>query len=116
MWRSWDKPLVGTIFRLPDDHMLQRGVTFTILPDGRSMRVPVMNRLQVQAENQKHADDGHGDVMQALQNLIQGRKTMPGEAQRDGQGAHGRDRGRHEGVGGGHRVGGAIGGLRRAGN
>ena len=112
MWRSWDKPLVGTIFRLPDDHMLQRGVTFTILPDGRSMRVPVMNRLQVQAENQKHADDGHGDVMQALQNLIQGRKTMPGEAQRDGQGAHVR-RGRHEGIGGAHRV---AEGLRRAGN
>ena len=104
--------MVGTIFRLPDDHVLQRGVTFTILPDGRSMRVPVMNKLQVQAENQKHADDEGGGIMQALQNLIKGRKTMPGEAQRDGQGRH---RGRHEAVGGGHRVGPGMEGLRRAG-
>ena len=115
MWRSWDRPLVGTIFRLPDEHALQRGVTFTILPDGRSMRVPVMNRLEVQAENQKHADDGGGDVMQALQNIIQGRKTMPGEAQRNAQGGHGRVRRQHEAVGGGHRQGPAIEGLRRAG-
>ena len=115
MWRSWDRPLVGTIFRLPDDHVLQRGVTFTILPDGRSMRVPVMNKLQVQAENQKHADDEWGGIMQALQNLIRERKTMPGESRRNAQGGHGR-RGRHEGVGGGRRVGPGIAeGLRRIG-
>ena len=119
MWRSWDRPLVGYFTRLPDDHVLQRGVTFTILPDGRSMRVPVMNKLQVQAENQKHADGEGDDIMQALQNILKGRKTMPGEARRDVRGAAvnprrpGQRVRHHEGIGGGHR-GGVAEGLRGA--
>ena len=93
MWRSWDRPRVGTIFRLPDIKALQRGVTFTILPDGRSMRVPAMNRLEVRAQNEAHVNDESADIMQALQNLIQGRKPQPGEARHDGMGrAHGHRR------------------------
>ena len=90
MWRSWDRPLVGTIYRLPDIKALQRGVTFTILPDGRSMRVPAMNRLEVRAQNEAHTNDESSDIMQALQNIIKGRKPQPGEARHDGMGvAHG---------------------------
>lgn len=93
--------MVGTIFRLPDDQTLQRGTTFTILPDGARIRVPVMNRLDVRAQNQLHANNDQGDIMQALQNIIQGKKPLPGEARHDAHGrAHG-NRVRHPG----HRVG-----------
>ena len=97
--------MVGTIFRLPDDQSLQRGTTFTILPDGTHKRVPVMHRLDVRAQNQAHANDEHGDIMQALQNILKGRKSMPGEARHDSHGrAHG-NRVRHPGA---HRVGPGI--------
>ena len=97
--------MVGTIFRLPDDQALQRGVTFTIMPDGTHKRVPAMQRLDVRAQNQAHANDEHGDIMQALQNILKGRKPMPGEARHAGQGrAHG-NRGRYAGA---HRVGPGI--------
>ena len=52
IWRSADHPMPGTIYRLPDDMSLQRGITYTFLPDGRSLRVPAMNRLDVRAAAQ----------------------------------------------------------------
>ena len=73
MHRSWDRPRTGTMYRVPDDpsRILSRprpgrlymqpvrepvrGVTFTIMPDGKHMRVPVMNRRVVRAANQGHA-------------------------------------------------------------
>jgi hypothetical protein len=67
----------GTIFRLPDDTTLQRGVTFTILPDGRSLRVPAMSRLSVRAASQSHEEDGGRDVMQALKDMLKGKKVAP---------------------------------------
>ena len=62
--------MTGTIFRLPDDMHLQRGITYTILPDGRSVRVPSMNKLQVHASAQSHDEDDDHDMMQALQDIL----------------------------------------------
>ena len=69
MWRSWDRPIVGTIFRLPDITALVRGITFTILPDGQSMRVPAMHRAEVRAHSNRHAEGEETEIMQALSAL-----------------------------------------------
>ena len=70
--------MTGTIYRLPDDRQLQRGITYTILPDGRPLRVPAMSRLQVRAESESH-DDQHGKgMLQALQDILKGRKPVAG--------------------------------------
>ena len=68
----------GTIFRLPDDMQLQRGITFTILPDGRSLRVPAMSRMQVRAESQSHEQDQGKGMMEALQDILKGKKPVRG--------------------------------------
>ena len=82
--------MVGTIYRLPDDIQLQRGITFTILPDGQSMRVPVMHRQEVRAQNETHTQNEQHDMVQALQDILQGKKPMPGRARFNRQGqAHG---------------------------
>ena len=86
MWRSYDRPRVGTIFRLPDDLQLQRGITYTILPDGRSIRVPSMNRQLVRAQSDKHSENEGHDIMQALQDILQGSKPVPGRARHDRRG------------------------------
>ncbi len=80
MWRSHDRPMPGTIFRLPDITSLQRGITYTILPDGKSIRVPAMSRLDVRANAESHQEKEGGDIMQALQDIIAGKKTVPGRA------------------------------------
>jgi len=85
-WRSWDRPRTGTIFRLPDDMHLQRGITFTILPDGRSLRVPSMSRMQVRAESQGHEENADHDVMQALTDILQGKKPVAGRARHNRRG------------------------------
>ena len=76
----------GTIFNLPDDMHLQRGITYTILPDGRSARVPAMSRLQVRAESQSHREDGDEDAMQALKDILMGKKWTKGRARHDRSG------------------------------
>ena len=73
----------GTIYRLPDDMTLQRGITYTFLPDGRSIRVPAMNRLDVRAAAQSHQEGEDGDIIQALQQILSGKR---GKARFDGQG------------------------------
>lgn len=80
----------GTIFRLRDDSRLQRGITYTILPDGKSLRVPDMHRMNVRAAADSHEKDQHGEIMQALTDLLKGKKPVPGRARynRHGQ-AHG---------------------------
>ena len=88
MWRSWDRPIVGTIFRLPDLTSLVRGITFTILPDGQSMRVPAMNRAEVRAQSNKHAEGEEGEIMQALHDLMHGKNPQAGRGARDKRGAH----------------------------
>ena len=72
--------MVGTIFDLPDDMRLQRGMTFTILPDGRMLRVPAMNRLTVRAHADSHHEDGGKDMMQALTDMLRGKKPVRGSA------------------------------------
>ena len=78
-----------------------RGVTYTIMPDGKRTRVPTMSRQVVRAENQQHADTESGDMMQALQDILQGKKPVDdrarfnhmGRARRQpGRGAHARER------------------------
>ena len=70
--------MTGTIFRLPDDMQLQRGITFTILPDGRPLRVPAMSRLQVRAESESHEQDQGKGMMEALQDILKGKKPVRG--------------------------------------
>ena len=80
----------GTIFRMRDDTTLLRGITYTILPDGRSLRVPAMNRLDVRASAESHSNNEQHDIVQALKDIMQGKKPVPGRARfnRHGQ-AHG---------------------------
>ena len=87
-WRSFDRPIVGTIFRLPDITSLVRGITFTILPDGRSMRVPTMSRAEVRAHSNKHADGEENEIMQALHDLMHGKTPQPGRGRRGHSGRH----------------------------
>ena len=74
MWRFYDRPMPGSIYRLPDDRTLQRGITYTFLPDGRRIRVPAMNRMEVRAESQGHQEGEDGDIMQKLTRLLSGKK------------------------------------------
>ena len=79
-WRFLDRPRPGSVYRLPDNTALQRGITFTVIPDGRRMQVPPMFRNEVQALAEKHQASENADIVQALQNIIQGRKPQPNEA------------------------------------
>ena len=118
-YRFHDNPMKGSTYGLHDDasRILSRsrpsrlymqpvreqvrGVTFTIMPDGRNKRVPTMNRQMVRAQNQHHADNEGRDIVQALQNIMQGKKPVDGKARFDrmgrarsqpGRGAHARER------------------------
>ena len=82
VWRFADQPRTGTIYRLPDDMRYQRGITYTFLPDGRSIRVPAMNRLDVRAAAQGHQENEDKDIVAALQQLLTG-KHKKDEAQFD---------------------------------
>jgi hypothetical protein len=66
----------GTIFRLPDNMSLQRGITYTILPDGRMLKVPSMSRIMVRAAASTHDENDDSDIVQALSNLIKGKKPQ----------------------------------------
>ena len=89
-WRSWDRPMVGTIFKLPDQTYLQRGVTFTILPDGRPLRVPAMHRQTVRSQSESHREDEGHDLVQALENILKGKAPVEGKARFNKHGvAHG---------------------------
>ena len=89
--------MTGTIYRLPDDLTLQRGITYTFLPDGRRMRVPAMNRLDVRASAQGHQDNEDEGIAEALKKLLTGKKPTGndarfdrvGRARRPHQAAHG---------------------------
>jgi len=78
--------MTGTIFRLPDDLTLQRGITYTFLPDGRRMRVPAMNRLDVRAASQGHQENEDSDIIEALQQILTGKKPTAGKARFNRQG------------------------------
>ena len=66
----------GTIYRLPDDMQLQRGITYTIMPDGS----PAMNRLIVRSQADSHTQNEGRDIVQALQDIIKGKKPVDGRA------------------------------------
>ena len=91
--------MVGYFTRTPDDRSLVRGVTYTIMPDGESVRVPVMNRRDVRAAAQMHTGDEGHDMMEALKDILGGRKPMMGRAHFDrrGRAVGGRSRARHMG-------------------
>jgi len=98
-WRSWDRPRPGSVYSTPDDLSLQRGYTFTFMPDGRMKKVPAMMRQDVRAQSESHAENEGHDIVQALQDLVAGRKPVPGRARfnRHGQ-AHGNRIVEHPGV------------------
>ena len=79
-WRYSDNPRPGSIYRLPDDMSLQRGITYTYLPDGRSMRLPSMNKMMVRASAEGHQEDENQDIMSALQQIISGKRPTAGRA------------------------------------
>ena len=88
--RSFSYPMRGSIYRRLDDRSLVRGITYTYLPDGRTMRVPAMQRLSVRSHSESHANDEAADAIQALQDLLTGRKPIPGRARLNRRGvAHG---------------------------
>jgi hypothetical protein len=71
----------GAIWRLPDDRRLVRGYTYTILPDGRNVRVPTAQKQSVSAPSEAH-DQKHGsEVMEMLQALMKGQK-LPNDQNR----------------------------------
>jgi hypothetical protein len=77
---------------------LQRGITFTIMPDGQNVRVPAMSRLEVRAESQSHEEAGGHDMVQALADILKGKKPVPGRARHNRIGvAHGNRVERHKG-------------------
>ena len=78
--------MVGTYYKLPDETSLQRGITYTIMPDGRSLRVPSMSKLEVRAQSQSHNEDGDHDMMQALQDILMGKKPVAGRARMNQRG------------------------------
>ena len=95
-WRYADRPRSGTIYDLPDDLTLQRGITYTFLPDGKAIRVPAMNRLNVRAAAQGHQEDEDADIVKALQQLLTGKRPTGDKPSFDKQGRVRRpaDRGR----------------------
>ena len=76
----------GSIYRLPDILSLQRGITYTILPDGKRLRVPAMSRLEVRAAAENHTDKEGHDMMQALQDILAGKKPVEGRARHNHRG------------------------------
>ena len=73
-WRFYDHPLRGSIFRTPDDMRLQRGITYTILPDGQSLRVPRMAKVYRDgAAAEGHNEGEGGDIMKALHDMLMGK-------------------------------------------
>ncbi len=98
-WRSWDRPRPGSVYSTPDDLSLQRGYTFTFMPDGRMKKVPAMMRQDVRAQSESHAENEGHDIVQALQDLVAGRKPVPGRARFNRHGrAHGNRILEHPGV------------------
>ena len=74
-WRFFDQPLRGWVYRTPDDLSLQRGITFTILPDGRRLRVPRMQKVyRDNTENDVHDDQYGADMARLLADMLGGRK------------------------------------------
>ena len=71
--------MAGSIYRLPDNKNLQRGITYTILPDGNSLSVPAMSRMEVRARAESHTNKQSTDVMQALADMLQGKKAGMGD-------------------------------------
>ena len=94
-FRSWDRPMPGTIFRMIDDMSLQRGITYTILPDGRSLRVPAMARINVRAHADSHAEDDGQDMVRQLTRILEGKKPSR-DRSRDQHGARGQRQGLRE--------------------
>jgi hypothetical protein len=70
----------GTIYRMLDDRSLQRGITYTIMPDGKSLRVPAMSKLDVRASAESHQDNEQGSIVQALSDILKGKKPVEGRA------------------------------------
>ena len=101
-WRSWDRPRPGSVYSTPDDFSLQRSYTFTYMPDGRMVKVPAMMRQDVRAQSESHKQDESHDIVQALQDLVAGRKPVPGRARFNRHGrAHGNRILEHPGIRGG---------------
>ena len=86
--RFYDTPRTGTITKLPDITSLQRGVTYTIMPDGHHMQVPANSRLEVRASAESHDDNEHKDMIQALQHILKGKKPIPGQPRINNQDKH----------------------------
>jgi len=79
-WRYFDYPIVGSIFRLPDIKSLVRGPTIVRLRTGREVRVPASNPKRVSAPAQQHDSVDANYHLQALTNMLHGRRgKAPGK-------------------------------------
>ena len=89
-WRYLCRPMKGTIFDLPDNKNLVRGITYTILPDGKHMRVPARHRRMIRAPNTTHARQENLDIMQAMSDMVKNIKPKHDRGQRAPMGGMGR--------------------------
>ena len=95
-WRYMDYPRVGSIYRLPDDHRLQRGPTLVRLPGGGEMKVAASHPRNVQSNGQVHDTKSAQLQMQQLLALLSGKPTGTGLAPGVSQAPFGRPEiGRH---------------------
>lgn len=85
-WRFYDQPMRGWVYRTPDDVSLQRGITFTILPDGRRLRVPRMQKIyRDNTDNDEHDDEYGSAMMKMLADIIGGGKSSSNNRKRGPQ-------------------------------
>ena len=66
------------------------------------MRVPAMNRAEVRAQSNKHAEGEETQIMQALHDLMHGKNPQTGRGARDMHGVHKAHRVRQRGQGAQH--------------
>ncbi len=64
----------GSILTLPDYLRLVRGHTYTILPNGRMVKVPAALKQKVSAPAEVHDQEEGAEIMDVLRSLMEGRK------------------------------------------
>ena len=72
----------GSILTLPDDLRLVRGHTYTILPNGRMVKVPPALKQKVSAPAEVHDQEEGSEIMDVLRSLMEGRKLDGGNSGR----------------------------------
>ena len=70
----------GAIWRLPDDERLVRGYTYSVLPDGRMVKVPAALKQHAGAPSEIHDQKAGSEMVELLRALMEGKK-LPGDSE-----------------------------------